>query len=75
MTVICCNCKKFMCEKEGNGVSHGICDDCIKKLYPDLWEKRNGMKVIEKPQICSHGATGFSLPPFRWPATATLSST
>lgn len=41
MIVMCCSCKKLMGKKEGKGVSHGICNDCIKKLYPDLWKKRN----------------------------------
>lgn len=66
MTVICCSCKKILGHKEGNGISHGICDDCIRILYPDLWEKRFEQRTAAKPQIQSkhNRAAGFLNPPF-----------
>jgi hypothetical protein len=46
---ICCNCKKIRTEREywqevesyfndhlDRDFSHGICPDCVRKLYPDL---------------------------------------
>lgn len=61
MIVICCNCKKYMGEKEGTGISHGICEDCIKKLYPDLRRKQARIKRIphergaEVARVCRAG--------------------
>lgn len=62
MKVICCNCKKSMGEKEGTGISHGICEDCIKELYPDLWEKLQLKRKAETPQAhnISTRAAGFT---------------
>jgi len=34
MRVVCCGCGKAMGTKPGTGVSHGICDDCLRRLYP-----------------------------------------
>jgi hypothetical protein len=46
---ICASCKKirddggywrtvekFISDRSGAQFSHGLCDDCIRKLYPDL---------------------------------------
>jgi hypothetical protein len=41
LTVICCGCKKALgtkeCEPELDSmISHGLCKECAKKLYPDF---------------------------------------
>ena len=44
ITVICCNCKKFLGTKEVSNldqdgeISHGLCEECFKKLYPDFMD-------------------------------------
>lgn len=54
MIPICSNCRKvrdgdgywkkveeYISEKTNSTFSHGICDDCAKKLYPELSQKRD----------------------------------
>ena len=41
LTVICVSCKKVLgtkeCEPElGGMISHGLCKECAKELYPDF---------------------------------------
>lgn len=41
LTTICSECKKVLgtkeCEPELDGmISHGLCKECAKKLYPDF---------------------------------------
>ena len=39
MKVICAWCGKDMGEKDGKGVegvSHGICEDCVNKYFPEI---------------------------------------
>ncbi len=39
MKVICAWCGKDMGEKDGKGVegvSHGICEDCVNKHFPEI---------------------------------------
>jgi len=31
MKRICCYCRANMGEKEGEGVTHGICEDCVEQ--------------------------------------------
>ena len=57
---ICAACKKirddqgywqdvelYMRERTTADFSHGICPDCMKKLYPQIWEKKYG---VSKPE-------------------------
>jgi hypothetical protein len=41
--IVCSGCKKDMGEKEGGQseglISHSLCSECIKRLYPELAEK------------------------------------
>ena len=32
MRIVCAWCNKTTGEKEGQGTTHGICDECLKKL-------------------------------------------
>lgn len=48
MDVVCCGCQKKLGEKPGDGISHGICDDCISRLYP--WMKKEGNNVCDPKQ-------------------------
>ena len=34
--------EKFISDRSGAQFSHGLCDDCLRKLYPDLAEPRPG---------------------------------
>lgn len=41
ITIVCCVCKKYLGEKDGkgiSGVSHGYCDECLKKEMAKLKE-------------------------------------
>lgn len=69
---ICANCKKirddngywqqvevYIRDRSDAEFSHGICPDCMQKLYPDFWASRDsavGAPVQIKPQ--SGGDTG-----------------
>ena len=39
MDVICAWCKKKIGEKEGDGETHGICDDCLNLHFPHHADK------------------------------------
>jgi len=34
--VICGWCDRYLGTKEGSGISHGICQRCADKFYPEL---------------------------------------
>ena len=34
--------EKFISDRSGAQFSHGLCDDCMQKLYPDLAGPRPG---------------------------------
>jgi len=39
MEVICAWCQKKLGEKDGEGITHGICDSCLLHHFPDLYDK------------------------------------
>jgi len=39
MDLICAWCKKKLGEKEGDGETHGICDDCLNRCFPHHADK------------------------------------
>jgi len=40
MTVVCCGCHRTLGTKlGGTGVTSGLCDDCLRRLYPDEAEE------------------------------------
>ena len=51
IVVKCCHCNVVIRtvqtdndEKDGQGVSHGICRKCLKENYPDIYEAKYGGK-------------------------------
>jgi hypothetical protein len=38
MKRICMYCEKFLGYKKGKGVSHGMCQRCFKKHFPEIYE-------------------------------------
>lgn len=38
---VCCSCNKVLVDGEtvNGNVSHGICKDCIRRLYPEVAEE------------------------------------
>lgn len=45
LPVVCCSCKrltgwKFASVEQSGQVSHGICNRCGPKLYPNLWDNK-----------------------------------
>ena len=45
LKIVCSWCQKELGEKEGEGVdgiSHGICDDCLLHNFPHLYDKIKG---------------------------------
>lgn len=54
MVIQCCNCRKILGEKEpliNNAVTHSICDDCLKVLYPGAYEKKRLRKKCQNEKL------------------------
>jgi len=47
MDLICAWCKKKLGEKEGDGETHGICDDCLNQYFPHHADKIRGALGVE----------------------------
>lgn len=49
ITVVCAECKKILGYKEGGeGISHGLCDECLEKQYKLLEEMIKEQKKESK---------------------------
>lgn len=52
ITVQCSNCPKILGTKEASGpedaISHGLCEDCMRKLYGDEMTDRVLEKIREE---------------------------
>jgi len=46
MDIICAWCEKKLGEKEGDGITHGICDDCLLHYFPHEYEKVKSIEGI-----------------------------
>lgn len=42
---ICCHCHKEMPEEVGKAGSHGLHPECVKALYPELYERWAEMRA------------------------------
>jgi hypothetical protein len=50
MEIICSNCKKSMGKKDGGGiegVSHSICEECIRVLYGDEFTEEEIQQIMK----------------------------
>jgi len=52
MTIICAWCGRMLGQKQGEGVTHGFCPDCLAKLQNEIVTLRRHLigaeRVIEK---------------------------
>ena len=48
MDVTCAWCGKKLGEKEGEGETHGICDDCLRVHFPHHYDKIKGILEVDK---------------------------
>ena len=39
MKIVCSYCKKVIGEKPGEGMTHTICPECLRKYFPEYAEK------------------------------------
>lgn len=50
LKVVCAWCGKELGEKEGpEGITHGICDNCLLRYFPHIYEKVK--ESLEVPSI------------------------
>ena len=47
LDIICAWCGKKLGEKEGEGTTHGICDDCLLLHFPHHYAKIKGILEVE----------------------------
>jgi hypothetical protein len=48
--VVCQTCGKFMYEKDGEGItgiSHSSCEDCLRKLYSDVFTEEEIQEIVK----------------------------
>jgi hypothetical protein len=48
--IVCSNCGKGMGEKDGQGqtgISHSICNDCIRTLYGDEFTEEEMQRIMK----------------------------
>ena len=48
MDIICAWCKNKLGEKEGEGETHGICDDCLNHYFPHHADRIRGVLEVDK---------------------------
>lgn len=48
MTIICAWCGRVLGEKQGEGVTHGICPDCFAKLRQEIVTFRRHLLGAER---------------------------
>ena len=53
MDIVCAGCARKYGEKVGDGISHGLCRACAKRLYPDLdLDFSKFAEIKEEPNVC-----------------------
>lgn len=50
----CMYCQADMGEKDGEGVSHSICDNCLLHRFPDVYQKMYGDQALLTCPHCGH---------------------
>lgn len=58
MLVSCAWCQKEMGWKEGEGVTHGICEDCYEKEIQKMGRRPKVTDVVDANDLPAGGATG-----------------
>ena len=48
MQIVCAWCKRVIGEKQGGGVSHGICPQCLAKLQAEIATLRRHLIGAER---------------------------
>ena len=51
MRTVCCYCGKVIGEKDGEGISHGICPVCFEKEITKLNEEEDDGKSIMRNDV------------------------
>lgn len=48
MITICCYCEDKISEKVGKGVSHGVCDKCLKARHFDVYQMKREKEAMKR---------------------------